>query len=67
LRRFKDYHIDSSKAGWKLKLIGIRYYVWTINIIFWLSANAVSGPIGIKALIKKEKFKPDVTIDPTTG
>ncbi|CAK70170.1 unnamed protein product (macronuclear) [Paramecium tetraurelia] len=67
LRRFKDYHIDSSKAGWKLKLIGIRYYVWTVNIIFWLSANAVSGPIGIKALIKSEKFKPDVVIDSTTG
>ncbi|CAD8150535.1 unnamed protein product [Paramecium octaurelia] len=67
LRRFKDYHIDSSKAGWKLKLIVIRYYVWTVNIIFWLSANAVSGPIGIKALIKSNKFRPDVTVDSVTG
>lgn len=59
--------MNSTKAGWKIKLIGVRYYVWTVNIIFWLTANAISGPIGIKALFSSNYFYPDTTIDSHTG
>lgn len=43
--------------------MGVRYYVWTVNIIFWLFANAISGPIGIKALISTKAFHPDVEVN----
>lgn len=35
--------------------------------MFWLFANAISGPIGLRALVGISNFHPDVEIDSRTG
>lgn len=45
----------------------LTWYTWTVNIMFWLFANAISGPMGIRALFSPWSFHPDVTINSQTG
>ena len=38
-----------------------------MNVMFYLFANAFSGPFGLRALFGISEFHPDVTIDSHTG
>lgn len=60
LEREKTYSITSRCPGWKISLFGIRWFTWTANVMYWLFANAFSGPLGLRALFGIHKFYPDV-------
>ncbi|CAD8119201.1 unnamed protein product [Paramecium sonneborni] len=67
LEREKQYIIKSNFPLWKFYLIIVRYFAWTANVIFWLFANGISGPLGIRALFQCNVFYPDVEINSRTG
>lgn len=52
---------------WKIQFLMMRYFTWTVNVIYWLFANGISGPLGIKALFYCSEFHPDVEINSETG
>jgi len=45
----------------------LTWYTWTMNVMFCLFANAISGPLGLRALLSFSKFHPDVNINIHTG
>lgn len=67
LERIKYYHINSNYHGWRIVLMFLTWYTWTMNVMFFLFANAISGPLGIRALLSMNKFHPDVEINSKTG
>lgn len=67
LEREKTYSISSNFQFWKIQFLMMRYFTWTVNVIYWLFANGISGPLGIKALFYCSEFHPDVEINSETG
>ncbi|CAK59674.1 unnamed protein product (macronuclear) [Paramecium tetraurelia] len=67
LERTRTYFVDSSFPLWKFYLMIVRYFAWTANVTFWLFANGISGPLGIRALVQCNVFYPDVQINERTG
>ncbi|CAD8120514.1 unnamed protein product [Paramecium sonneborni] len=67
LERKKKYTVNSSFPLWKFYLFLIRYFTWTVNVIFWLFVNGISGHLGIRALFQCNVFYPDVEINMRTG
>lgn len=47
--------------------MGLTWYTWTMNVMFWLFVNAISAKFGLRALFSVRTFHPDVYIDPNTG
>ncbi|CAD8182894.1 unnamed protein product [Paramecium pentaurelia] len=67
LERKRTYIVYSSFPLWKFYLMIVRYFAWTANVTFWLFANGISGPLGIRALVQCSVFYPDVQINERTG
>lgn len=67
LVRSKSYTITTKYPFWRISIGFLRWYTWTMNVMFYLFANAFSGPFGLRALFGISEFHPDVTIDSHTG
>jgi hypothetical protein len=57
----------SNFFGWRLRNLAVRcgWFIW--NGAFWMTANVLKGPYGIRSLFGLKKFQSDKTIDPDDG
>ncbi|MEK7390034.1 MAG: hypothetical protein AAB036_10075 [Elusimicrobiota bacterium] len=56
------------QTGWRLKNLGVRFWVWTSNAMHALILqNLVVGPLGFQALVRSEPYQYERTVDQKTG
>ena len=67
LKKYQTIEFPTDHFGWRITIWFFRFYVWTNNIMFWLFFMAISSPIGIKALLYKDKFYIDKKCNINTG
>ncbi len=67
-RSYEEHTVASSHLFFRLRLFGIRSFVWASNFARWSLVEVLGrGPLSLRALFSPSEFTPYSTVDPDTG